>query len=87
MKFISLYSIIEKMQYYNFGNFVRQKREKLKISLNSFALNCELDPATLSNFETSKSDILFMNIAKIPKGFDMSLGELITEYENSQKNK
>lgn len=73
------------MQYYDFRNFVRLKREKLNISLNSFALNCGLDSATLSNFETGKSDILFMNITKIPKGFNMSLGELITEYENSQK--
>lgn len=72
------------MQYYNFGNFIRLKREKLNISLNNFALNCGIDSATLSNFETCKSDILFMNMAKISKGFNMSLGELITEYENSQ---
>ena len=75
------------MQYYNFGNFIRQKRKKLNISLNSFAVNCGIDSATLSNFETCKSDILFNNMAKISKGFDMSLGELIIEYENIQKNK
>lgn len=85
MKYILLYFIIEKMQYYNFANFIRLKREKLNISLNSFATNCELDPATLSNFETYKSDILFGNMVKISKGFNMNLGDLLNEYESSTK--
>lgn len=72
------------MQYKNFGKFIRSKREKEKISLNRFAFACEIEPASLSNFETGKSDVLFKNLVKISNGFNMKLSELIKEFEKSQ---
>ena len=69
------------MQYDNFGNFIRTKRQSLKKSLNNFSFDCGIEPATLSNFERNKSDILFSNFVKIAKGFNASPSELLTEFE------
>lgn len=80
MNFNQLYAIIEKMQYKNFGQFIRKKRENLGISLNHFAINCDIDSATLSNFERGKSDILFQNFIKIAYGFNSTPATLLEEY-------
>ena len=74
------------MQYKILGNYIREKRKELNISLNEFAFNCGIEPATLSNFETGKSGILFDNIIKISLGFNKTVGELLTEYEKTQKS-
>lgn len=71
------------MQYLEFGKFIRKKREALKHkpSLNEFALNNDIDPATLSRIETCKQGIKLTDIAKIANGFNMLASELIKEYE------
>ena len=71
------------MQYQNFGNFIREKRINLGKSLNKFAIECEIDKASLSNFERNKSDIYFKHFTKIAKGFNLSPSELLAEFENS----
>ena len=72
------------MQYLEFGKFIREKREALspKRSLNEFALNNGLEPATLSRIETCKQGIKLTDIAKIAKGFNMLASKLLEEYEN-----
>ena len=69
------------MQYADFGNFIRTKREGLGKALNTFALECEIDKASLSNFERGKSDIYFGNFLKIAHGFNILPSELLKEYE------
>jgi len=69
------------MQYINFGKFVRAKREKLGKSLNLFAIECEIDKASLSNFERGISSIYFENFVKIAKGFNVTPAELLKEFE------
>lgn len=71
------------MQYISFGKFIRKKREKLGISLNLFAIECEIDKATLSNFERGLSSICFNNFIKIAKGFNTSASELLREFEQN----
>ncbi len=70
------------MQYTQLGDFIRNKRKNLNISLNTFSFDCGIEPATLSKFENGKSDILFGNLTKIAKGFNQTVAELLTEYEN-----
>lgn len=72
------------MQYSNFGKYIRSKRDLFSESLNDFAFECGIEPATLSTFERGKSDILFSNFVKIAKGFNMSPAELLTEFESKK---
>lgn len=69
------------MQYKELGQFIRNKRILLGYSLNKFAIHCEIEPATLSNFERGLSDINLDTLISIAKGFDKTLGEFIAEYE------
>ena len=71
------------MQYINFGKFVRNKREKLGKSLNAFAIECEIDKASLSNFERGLNSIYFNNFIKIANGFNMTPAELLQEFEQN----
>ncbi len=75
------------MQYINFGNFVRKKREGLipKQSLNSFAIENGLEPATLSRIENNKQGIKLTDVGKIANGFNMLASELISEFEQSKQ--
>lgn len=70
------------MQYDNIGKYIRIKRKLLPKSLNSFALDCGIEPATLSNFENQKSDILFTNLLKIIAGFKQTPAEFFQEFQN-----
>ncbi len=69
------------MQYDNLGKYIRTKRKGLSKSLNSFAFDCGIEPATLCNFEQQKSDILFQNFIKIAKGFKQTPAEFLKEFE------
>lgn len=69
------------MQYKNFGKFIRNKRKQLRISLNKFALQNDIEPAILSRVETLKQGISLVVLGKIAKGFGMNLSDLIKEYE------
>ena len=75
------------MQYINFGNFIRKKREGLspKQSLNSFAIENGLEPATLSRIENNKQGIKLTDVGKIANGFNMLASELISEFEQSKQ--
>lgn len=71
------------MQYEKFGNYVRQKRINQNKSLNDFAFDCGLEPATLSRFETGKCDILFANLIKIAIGFNTTPAKLLSDFETN----
>ena len=77
------------MQYLNFGKFIHNKREGLqpKPSLNSFAIENGIEPATLSRIENGKQGIKLVDIGKIAKGFNMLASELISEYEKQSESK
>lgn len=84
MIYIQKYHIIEKMQYDNFGTFIREKRLANNISLNCFALQNDIEPAILSRIENQKQDIKLGILTKIANGFSISLSDLIKEYELKQ---
>ena len=71
------------MQYKNFGKFLREKRINLGWSLNKFAIQNDIEPAIISRIENLQQDIKLQILVKIAIGFDMSVSDLIKEYENS----
>ena len=75
------------MQYSKFGKFIHNKRESLnpKPSLNSFAIENGIEPATLSRIENCKQGIKLTDIGKIAAGFSMLASELLSEFENQTK--
>ena len=77
------------MQYLIFGKFIHNKREGLqpKPSLNSFAIENGIEPATLSRIENGKQGIKLVDVGKIAKGFNMLASELISEYEKQSESK
>ena len=77
--------IIKIMQYGNFHSYVRNKRLRIKQSLNSFAVDCGIDSASLSRFENGESDILFGTFLRIAKGFKMTPAELLSDFERNKK--
>ncbi len=71
------------MQYDNIGNFIRRKRTLLGKTLNNFAIDNDIEPAILSRIENNKQDIKLKVLVKIAKGFNQSLSEFISEFENN----
>ena len=71
------------MQYINFGKFIKEKRKALspQVSLNSFALENDIDPATLSRIENQKQGISLKLLGNIANGFKTSGSKLLAEYE------
>ena len=72
------------MQYVKFGQFIRNKRLAIspKISLNQFAIENDIDPATLSRIENEKQGISINILAKIAQGFQTIGSNLLKEYES-----
>lgn len=70
------------MQYYkNISSYIKQRRLKKGVSLNEFALDNDLEPATLSRYENGKRAINLMNLVKIAKGFNQTLAEFLNDFE------
>lgn len=83
MIYKSLYFIITNMQYYkNISSYIKEKRVATCTSLNEFAFNNDLEPATLSRYENGKRAISLMNLVKIAGGFNQTLAEFLAEFEN-----
>ncbi len=80
---------INYMQYKNFGKFLRNKRESIKpkMALNRFAINNGIEPAILSRIETLKQDVKLAVLGKIANGMEMTVSELLYEYEKSEYSK
>lgn len=75
--------IIEIMQQKSLGRFILQQRKNLmpNMSLNTFALDIGIEPATLSRIERGLQKISLTEIGKIANGFNIKASELIKEYE------
>lgn len=72
------------MQYYkNISSYIKQRRLEKGVSLNEFALDNDLEPATLSRYENGKRAINLMNLVKIAKGFNQTLAEFLTDFEEN----
>lgn len=70
------------MQYSNLGEFIKIKRQKKGLSLNKLALEAEVDPAILCRIENLKQGIKLNILADISKAFNLTVSELLSEYEN-----
>jgi transcriptional regulator with XRE-family HTH domain len=82
MMYNLLYSIITNMQYYkNISSYVKKRRLELGVSLNEFAFNNDLEPATLCRYENGKRSISLMNMVKIAGGFSQTLSEFLADFE------
>ena len=75
------------MQYDKFGKFLKDKRENLKpkVSLNKFAINNDIEPATLSRIENMKQSIKVDTLTKLADGYGVLASELLAEYERLYK--
>ena len=70
------------MQHYeNISSYIKEKRLETGLSLNEFAFNNDLEPATLSRYENGKRAINLMNLVKIANGFNQTLAEFLTDFE------
>ena len=69
------------------GKFINQERNILfpDTSLNTFALDIGIEPATLSRIENLKQDVKFTTLNKIAKGFNLQTSEFIAKYEIWEK--
>ena len=77
------------MQHLEFGKFQKEKRENLvpEISLNKFALDTGIEPATLSRIENMKQGVKLDTIYKIAAKYGLLGSELLAEYEKSMNIK
>lgn len=74
------------MQYYkNISSYIKERRLKQGLSLNEFCFENGLEPATLSRYENGKRKINLPNLVKIAKGFNQTVAEFLTEFENTYK--
>lgn len=68
-----------------FGDSIRKRREKLKISQENFALSIKMDRTYYSSVENGKRNISLVNIEKIANGFNTSIYELFKDINNNEK--
>jgi len=70
------------MQYEKLGRYIKYKRELMKISLNKFAFDNDINPATLSLIEREQQDIKLSVLCKIAGGFKLSVPDFLNEYND-----
>lgn len=70
------------MQYYkDISLYIRGRRREKGISLNTFALDNELEPATLCRYENGKRGISLANLVRIASGFGQTPSEFLADFE------
>jgi transcriptional regulator with XRE-family HTH domain len=69
------------MQYNKIGNYIKKKRINLGLSLNSFSVENEIEPSTLSRIENSKLELKISVLEKIAKGFNQTPSEFLKKFE------
>lgn len=69
------------MQCEDLGKFLRLKRLNEKISLNRFAIENDIDSATLSRIERCLQEIKLSTFLKIASGYNMIGSDLLKEFE------
>ena len=75
------------MKYEKLGLYIKNQRKALGKLLNEFAIEIDVDSATLSNYERGLSGINLDTIELIANGFNQTVGEFFTEYETFIKDK
>ena len=73
------------MQYTELGKYIKKKRCEMKISLNSFAIENNIEPAILSRIENQKQNIKLNVLEKIAKGFGKTPAEFLSEFEKVKR--
>ena len=61
------------------GQSIKEKRLKLGLSQEKFALSINMDRTYFASVEKGKRNISILNIEKIAKGLNISLSELFQE--------
>lgn len=64
-------------------DFMKLKRQMTGKTLNSFAVDADIDPAILSRIENKKQGVKFEVLNKFVIALNISLTEFFTEYENN----
>ena len=74
------------MRYSNrLAEYIRFRREQVGFSLNKFAIEAEMESATLSRNETNVNEVKIDNLAKIAKVYNQSLSEFLKDFEEYVK--
>ena len=71
------------MQYSELGKYIKQRRERLGISLNKFAQEAEIDCAILCRIENLKQGIKVGILEKIANNFGKTPAEFLKEFEEN----
>lgn len=58
-----------------FGNQLKIKRKKLKLSQEKFALKCNLDRTYITSVENGKRNVSLINIEKICNALNCSMSD------------
>lgn len=74
------------MQQFDLRDYIKLKRTTLGIKLNKFAIENDIDQSVLSRLENKKFEIKYSVLEKIAKGFSLTPGEFLIEYENYMKS-
>lgn len=71
------------MQEKRLGIYIHLRRRSLRpeVSLNAFAIENGIEPATLSRIENLKQDIKYATLEKVANGFKILPSQLILDYE------
>ncbi len=70
------------MQYLDkFPEYIKKRRTKLGISLNSFSWKNGIEPATLSRYENGKHSFSFEGVIKLAKAFGQTPAEFLADFE------
>ena len=72
------------MNYKVLGLYIKEQRIISGKSLNSFAIDCGIEPAILSRIENLKQNIKLNVLVKIALGFNKTPAEFLTEFENKK---
>lgn len=59
------------------GMRIKDLREKEGVSQERFALRIDMDRSYFASIETGRRNVTLLNLAKIAKGFEVSLSELL----------
>ncbi|MBC7524839.1 MAG: helix-turn-helix transcriptional regulator [Flavobacterium sp.] len=67
----------DKVRIVNFGNNLRKLREKLNLSQDDVASNCDVTKGNLSNIENGKKDFQYTTLLEIAKGLGLEPKDLL----------
>ena len=69
------------MQYSDLGKYIKYRRENLKISLNKFAQEADIDPAIICRTENLKQGIKISVLEKIADFYKQTPAEFLSDFE------